>query len=157
MTDVQARVYERILHSEDVELVRDWHEPCDCGRKQTRGMCCYTTGSDPERAPLYFSNHPNAQQCNASGCPLCLTLPLMMKLSQCANHLELLKARKSDETHTRRNVARYAKMAFGSDVERIGGVDQSDQWIKMGDESLCGKLPCLKKILHHHNVRGDKV
>eukprot|EP00750_Incisomonas_marina_P033764 INCI9952.6.p1 GENE.INCI9952.6~~INCI9952.6.p1 ORF type:complete len:388 (-),score=70.54 INCI9952.6:419-1537(-) len=27
----------------------------------------------------------------------------------------------------------------------------------MGDTALCGKLPCLKKILRHHHQRGDKI
>ena len=48
-------------------------------------------------------------------------------------------------------------MAFGTDVARIGGVEQTDQWIRLGDKELCGKIGVLRKILQFHHDRGDKV
>ena len=53
LTDIQKEAYERFLDSDNVDLVKRSHEPCDCGVltigkvSKTRGGCCYgkTDGS----------------------------------------------------------------------------------------------------------------
>ena len=41
MTDLQKRVYKRVLQLPDFQLIARRKEPCDCGRKQKRGQCCH--------------------------------------------------------------------------------------------------------------------
>ena len=167
LTEMQLRTYRRIIQSPDFQLIIRANEPCDCGRKRSkRGKCCHGGGEDHHI--LWKSFHPNGMQCEK--CPWCLCLPAMDKLNKCSNHLELLKPRLPTHAGSIRDVGftlpedlkyrsgvEFAKLAFGNDLDKIGGVEEDVRFERLSSTQNCGKMKTLITLLKRWKKKRRKV
>ena len=92
MTRTQSMIYHAILESPDVRLIID-----HVTRKKKQAFKPFVAGSATSRVPLLFDcivGHHDGVSCDL--CPLCLTLPVIRKLLQAAEHPSLLYPSPSD-------------------------------------------------------------
>jgi len=154
MSPLQKRAYERMLGSEDFALLRRYHEPCDCGSGQGRGMCCHSVCDGP------FFNMKDHAHCREGACPSCLIFNFLHLATHCGNHLELIKADpKAEDEPTKLRNARVAAAILGPDAEEAGGVWATESWERLADTGACGKLGVLASLLASWSAPGstDKV
>lgn len=154
LSELQQKVYEKIASGPDCSLLKFAKDPCDCGRARgnTRGNCCYKTGD----GPLWRSKHPDGVAC--ARCPWCLQLPLIHKLINCCNHLDLLKVSDDDSPESREGKLRFAQFAFGNQLEEIGGLERESKFDQLSRDTLSGKLRVLGQLLRvWKSLVGSKV
>lgn len=78
MSDVQIRVYRRLLQSPDFQLLISKDKPCSCGSHLTRVECCHRTA--PDGVIWSYLHRENPDGCE--WCPFCIVLPCLTKLQQ---------------------------------------------------------------------------
>lgn len=78
MSDLQKRVYRRMLNQPDVQCIINKDLPCSCGGPLTQVECCRRT--EPQGIIWSYLHKDNADGC--AMCPFCLVLPCLMKLQQ---------------------------------------------------------------------------
>ncbi|CAI5734234.1 unnamed protein product [Hyaloperonospora brassicae] len=160
LTPLQVAAYRRVLAMPEFQLLQRGEQKCDCGRdsSEKRKKCCYKTPNDAGDAPglLYERFHDN-EPCN--NCPNCMCLPCVAMLLKLSNHLELLKVNPRDGLETQQYQAAFARAAFGSDLDAVGGVNQVSSFQEMCSLSTktCGKMIVLEKLLAVWKKRRERT
>ncbi|POM71479.1 DNA repair and recombination protein RAD26 [Phytophthora palmivora] len=150
LTPLQMAAYQRVLAMPEFQLLQRGEEMCDCGRdsKQKRKKCCYKAPSDLGDDPglLYERFHENGP---CKNCPNCMGLPCVAMLLKLSNHLELMKVNPHDGEELQHYQREFARTAFGSDLDEVGGVNQVSSFQEMCAISTktCGKMIVLEKLL----------
>ncbi|KAG1706701.1 hypothetical protein DVH05_027555 [Phytophthora capsici] len=150
LTPLQMAAYQRVLAMPEFQLLQRGEEICDCGRDsgEKRKKCCYRVPSDMGDEPglLYERFHDDGA---CKNCPNCMGLPCVAMLLKLSNHLELLKVNPHDRPELQHYQREFARTAFGSDLDEVGGVDQVSSFQEMCAISTktCGKMIVLEKLL----------
>ncbi|ERN15007.1 switch 2 isoform X1 [Amborella trichopoda] len=153
MSEVQKRVYKRVLELPDIQCLMDKDLPCTCGSPLTRVECCHRTV--PSGIIWSYLHRENPEGCDS--CPYCLVLPCLVKLQQISNHLELIKPHPRDDVDKQKKDADFAATVFARDAELVGGITQNESFVGLSDSEHCGKLRALERLLFSWISRGDKI
>jgi SNF2 family DNA or RNA helicase len=78
MSDVQKRVYRRMLQQPDIQILVNKDLPCSCGSPLTQVECCKKI--EPNGIIWSYLHRENPDGCPL--CPFCLVLPCLVKLQQ---------------------------------------------------------------------------
>lgn len=160
LTPLQMAAYKRVLAMPEFQLLQRGDERCDCGRdsKEKRKKCCYKTPADLGDGPglLYERFHEHGP---CKNCPNCMGLPCVAMLLKLSNHIELLKVNPHDRPEAQHYQGEFAKTAFGSDLEGLGGVNQVSSFQEMCALSTeaCGKMIVLEKLLAVWRKRRERT
>ncbi|KAG6478872.1 switch 2-like isoform X1 [Zingiber officinale] len=153
MSDLQKRVYKRMLEQPDVQSLINKDLPCSCGSPLTQVECCEKTV--PDGIMWSYLHRENPEGCDS--CPFCLVLPCLIKLQQISNHLELIKPNPKDDLEKQKKDAELASVIFGADVDLVGGNAQNENFMGLSDVEHCGKMRALEKLLFSWITKGDKI
>uniref|UniRef100_A0A0E0KFK3 Helicase ATP-binding domain-containing protein n=1 Tax=Oryza punctata TaxID=4537 RepID=A0A0E0KFK3_ORYPU len=153
MSDVQKRVYRRMLQQPDVQILINKDILCSCGSPLTQVECCKRT--EPHGIIWSYLHRDNPKGCSL--CPFCLVLPCLGKLQQISNHLELIKPNPKDEIEKQKKDAELAAAVFDTDVELVGGGAKSENFMGLSDAEHCGKMRALERLLSLWTLQGDKI
>ncbi|CAM6043473.1 unnamed protein product [Sphagnum compactum] len=153
MSDVQHRVYRRLLQSPDFQLLVNKDLPCSCGSHLSRVECCHRIAPDGVIWSYLHSDNPDG----CDHCPFCLVLPCLVKLQQVSNHLELVKPNPKDDREKQLKDEEFATAALAEDALLLGGVKQDESFLGLSDAQHCGKMQTLETLLADWLRQGDKV
>ncbi|TVU46435.1 hypothetical protein EJB05_05972 [Eragrostis curvula] len=153
MSDVQKRVYRRMLLQPDIQILINKDLPCSCGSPLTQVECCKTR--EPHGIIWSYLHRDNPEGCPI--CPFCLVLPCLVKLQQISNHLELIKPNPKDEIEKQKKDAELAAAVFGTDIDLVGGSAKSENFMGLSDAEHCGKMRALERLLSLWTQQGDKI
>lgn len=78
MSDLQKRVYRRMLQLPDIQCLINKDLPCSCGSPLTQVECCKRLIHDGAIWPYYHRDKENG----CDSCPFCIVLPCLLKLQQ---------------------------------------------------------------------------
>lgn len=78
MSELQKRVYQRMLLLPDVQCLINKDVPCSCGSPLKQVECCGRTAPDGVIWPYLHRDNPDG----CDHCPFCLVLPCLVKLQQ---------------------------------------------------------------------------
>ncbi|CAK9314757.1 unnamed protein product [Citrullus colocynthis] len=153
MSELQKRVYRRMLQLPDVQCLINKDLPCGCGSPLTQAECCKRTVPDGIIWPYLHRDNPEG----CDSCPFCIVLPCLVKLQQISNHLELIKPNPKDDPDKQRRDAEFASTVFGSDIDLVGGSAQNESFMALSDVRHCGKMRALEKLFTSWTSQGDKI
>lgn len=153
MSELQKRVYKRMLQLPDVQCLINKDLPCSCGSPLKQVECCKRIVPDGIIWPYLHRDNPEG----CDSCPFCLVLPCLVKLQQISNHLELIKPNPRDEPDKRKKDAEFASAVFGPDIDMVGGDAQNESFMGLSDVKDCGKMRVLEKLMFSWASRGDKI
>ncbi|XP_022149686.1 switch 2 [Momordica charantia] len=153
MSELQKRVYRRMLQLPDIQCLINKDLPCSCGSPLTQAECCKRTVPDGIIWPYLHRDNPEG----CESCPFCIVLPCLVKLQQISNHLELIKPNPRDDPDKQRRDAEFASMVFGSDINLVGGSAQNESFMALSDVRHCGKMRALEKLFSSWATQGDKI
>ncbi|ESW04723.1 hypothetical protein PHAVU_011G120000 [Phaseolus vulgaris] len=153
MSDLQKRIYKRMLQLPDIQCLINKNLPCSCGSPLTQVECCKRIVPDGVIWPYLHRDNPDG----CDSCPFCLVLPCLVKLQQISNHLELIKPNPKDDPDKQSKDAEFAAAVFGTDIDLVGGKTQNESFMGLSDVKHCGKMRALEKLLFSWNSQGDKV
>lgn len=153
MSELQKRVYQRMLHLPDVQCLINKDLPCSCGSPLAQVECCKRIV--PKGIIWPYLHRGSPEGCDS--CPFCLVLPCLVKLQQISNHLELIKPNPRDEPDKQRKDAEFASAVFGSDIDIVGGNAPSKSFMDLSDTRYCGKMRALEKLMSSWALMGDKI
>lgn len=80
MSEVQKRVYKRMLEQPDVQCLINKDLPCSCGSPLKQVECCKRTVPNGIIWSYLHRGNPDNDSCES--CPFCLVLPCLIKLQQ---------------------------------------------------------------------------
>ncbi|NXL38092.1 ER6L2 protein, partial [Glaucidium brasilianum] len=136
LTEFQKAVYQAVLETEDVSLVLQAGEPCNCNSGQKRKNCCYKVNAYGETVKsLRFSY---------------LTI-----LQKVANHAALLQTdntSKQQEAH----IKRVCSQVFSSFPDFMQ-LSKDAAFETISDPKYSGKMKVLQQLLNHFRKNKDKV
>ncbi|XP_050207947.1 switch 2 [Mercurialis annua] len=153
MSELQRRVYKRMLQIPDIQCLINKDLPCSCGSPLKQVECCKRIVPDGIIWPYLHRDNPDG----CDSCPFCLVLPCLVKLQHISNHLELIKPNPRDEADKQRKDAEFASAVFGSDINLVGGNAQTESFMGLSDVKDCGKMRVLEKLLSSWASQGDKL
>jgi len=153
MSDVQKRVYRRMLQQPDIQILVNKDLPCSCGSPLTQVECCKKI--EPNGIIWSYLHRENLDGCPL--CPFCLVLPCLVKLQQISNHLELIKPNPRDEIEKQKKDAELAAAVFDTDIELVGGSAKSENFMGLSDSEHCGKMRALERLMVLWALQGDKI
>ncbi|XP_023533039.1 switch 2 isoform X2 [Cucurbita pepo subsp. pepo] len=153
MSELQKRVYRRMLQLPDIQCLINKDLPCGCGSPLTQAECCKRTVPDGIIWPYLHRDNPEG----CDSCPFCIVLPCLVKLQQISNHLELIKPNPKDDPDKQRRDAEFASKVFGADVDLVGGSAQNESFMALSDVRHCGKMRALEKLFSSWISQGDKI
>ncbi|KAA8524350.1 hypothetical protein F0562_010773 [Nyssa sinensis] len=153
MSDLQKRVYSRMLQLPDIQCLINKDLPCSCGSPLTQVECCKRTVPNGTIWPYLHRDNPDG----CDSCPFCLVLPCLVKLQQISNHLELIKPNPRDDPDKQRKDAEFASAVFGTDINLVGGNSQNESFMGLSDVKHCGKMRALEKLMFTWVSKGDKI
>ncbi|CAK9145858.1 unnamed protein product [Ilex paraguariensis] len=153
MSELQKRVYQRMLHLPEIQCLINKDLPCSCGSPLKQVECCKRTVPNGIIWPYLHRDNPNG----CDSCPFCLVLPCLVKLQQISNHLELIKPNPRDDPDKQKKDAEFASAVFGSDIDLVGGYTQNESFMGLSDVKHCGKMRALEKLMLSWVLRGDKI
>lgn len=153
MSELQKRVYKRMLEQPDIQCLINKDLPCRCGSPLTQVECCKRIV--PDGIIWSYLHRDNPEGCDS--CPFCLVLPCLIKLQQISNHLELIKPNPKDEVEKQKKDSELASALLGADVGLVGGSAQIESFIRLSDVEHCGKMRALEKLLLSWTAHGDKI
>lgn len=78
MSDLQKRVYRRMIQLPDIQCLINKDLPCSCGSPLTQVECCKRIVPDGAMWPYLHKDNPDG----CDSCPFCLVLPCLVKLQQ---------------------------------------------------------------------------
>lgn len=81
MSELQKRVYRRMLQLPDIQCLINKDLPCSCGSPLTQVECCKRTVPNGSIWPYLHRDNPDG----CDSCPFCLVLPCLVKLQQVRN------------------------------------------------------------------------
>ncbi|CAN6292907.1 unnamed protein product [Urochloa humidicola] len=153
MSDVQKRVYRRMLQQPDIQILINKDLRCSCGSPLPQVECCKKT--EPNGIIWSYLHRDSPDGCSI--CPFCLVLPCLVKLQQISNHLELIKPNPKDEVEKQKKDAELAAAVFGADIDLVGGSAKSENFMGLSDTEHCGKMRALERLLSLWTQQGDKI
>ncbi|KAG6722626.1 hypothetical protein I3842_03G170000 [Carya illinoinensis] len=153
MSELQKRVYRRMLQLPDIQCLINKDLPCSCGSPLTQVECCKRTAPNGIIWPYLHRDNPDG----CDSCPFCLVLPCLVKLQQISNHLELIKPNSKDDPDKQRKDSEFASAVFGPDIDLAGGKTHSESFMGLSDAKHCGKMRALEKLMLSWVSHGDKV
>ncbi|KAM7249321.1 hypothetical protein ACFE04_016394 [Oxalis oulophora] len=153
MSEVQKRVYRRMLQLPDVQCLINKDLPCCCGGPLKQSECCKRIVPN---GPIWAYLHRDKPE-GCESCPFCLVLPCLVKLQQISNHLELIKPNPRDEPDKQRKDAEFASAVFGNDIDLVGGNSRSESFMGLSDVKHCGKMRALENLMSTWILQGDKI
>ncbi|KAJ8764705.1 hypothetical protein K2173_007794 [Erythroxylum novogranatense] len=153
MSELQKRVYRRMLQLSDVQCLINKDLPCSCGSPLKQVECCKRIVPDGIIWPYLHRDNPEG----CDSCPFCLVLPCLVKLQQISNHLELIKPNPRDEPDKQRKDAEFASAVFGPDIDLVGGQTRSENFMELSEVKNCGKMRALEKLMFSWVSQGDKI
>ncbi|KAK1279882.1 DNA repair and recombination protein RAD54 [Acorus gramineus] len=153
MSELQKRVYKRMLELPEIQCLINKDLPCSCGSPLTQAECCHQTA--PNGIIWSYLHRNNPEGCES--CPFCLVLPCLIKLQQVSNHLELIKPNPKDDIEKQKKDAELASSVFGIDKDLVGGTVQTQSFMGLSDVEHCGKMQALEKLLSSWVSHGDKI
>ncbi|KAG8097440.1 hypothetical protein GUJ93_ZPchr0013g37134, partial [Zizania palustris] len=153
MSDIQKRVYRRMLQQPDVQILINKDLPCSCGSPLTQVECCKRI--EPRGIIWSYLHRDNLEGCSL--CPFCLVLPCLGKLQQISNHLELIKPNPKDDVEKQKKDAELAAAVFDTDIELVGGSAKSENFMGLSDAEHCGKMRTLERLMSLWIHQGDKI
>ncbi|XP_026660481.2 switch 2 isoform X2 [Phoenix dactylifera] len=153
MSELQKRVYKRMLEQPDFQCLINKDLPCSCGSPLTQVECCKRIV--PNGIIWSYLHRDNPEGCDS--CPFCLVLPCLIKLQQISNHLELIKPNPKDDVEKQKKDSELASAVFGADVDLVGGSAQIENFMGLSDVEHCGKMRALEKLLLSWTSHGDKI
>lgn len=153
MSELQKRVYQRMLQLPDVQCLINKDLPCSCGSPLAQVECCKRIV--PKGIIWPYLHRGSPEGCDS--CPFCLVLPCLVKLQQISNHLELIKPNPRDEPDKQRKDAEFASAVFGPDIDMVGGNAPSKSFMDLSDTRYCGKMRALEKLMSSWALMGDKI
>ena len=86
MSELQKRVYTRMLQLPDIQCLINKDLPCSCGSPLTQVECCKRTV--PNGVIWSYLHRDNPDGCDS--CPFCLVLPCLVKLLQVIEPLKIV-------------------------------------------------------------------
>ncbi|KAL6137969.1 hypothetical protein ACLB2K_063257 [Fragaria x ananassa] len=78
MSELQKRVYRRMLQLPDIQCLINKDLPCSCGSPLSQVECCKRTVPDGKFWPYLHRDNPDG----CDSCPFCIVLPCLVKLQQ---------------------------------------------------------------------------
>lgn len=78
MSELQKRVYRRMLQLPDIQCLINKDLPCSCGSPLTQVECCKRIVPDGKIWPYLHRDNPDG----CDSCPFCIVLPCLVKLQQ---------------------------------------------------------------------------
>ncbi|KAM8803464.1 DNA excision repair protein ERCC-6-like 2 isoform 2-T2 [Rhynchonycteris naso] len=136
LTDFQKAVYQTVLETEDVTLILQSSEPCNCSSGRKRRNCCYKTNSHGETVKtLYFS--------------------YLAVLRKVANHVSLLQAASTSEQQETL-IKRICNQVFSRFPDFVRK-SKDAAFQTLSDPKYCGKMKVLQQLLNHCRKNNDKV
>ncbi|XP_059283339.1 switch 2 [Lycium ferocissimum] len=153
MSELQKRVYQRMLLLPDVQCLINKELPCSCGSPLKQVECCRRTAPDGAIWPYLHKDNPDG----CEQCPFCLVLPCLVKLQQISNHLELIKPNPRDDPDKQRKDAEFAAAVFGKDIDLVGGNTQNKSFLGLSNVEHCGKMRALEKLMSSWVSQSDKI
>ncbi|KAI3499090.1 hypothetical protein L1887_34883 [Cichorium endivia] len=153
MSDVQKRVYKRMLELPDVQCLINKDLPCGCGSPLKQVECCKRIVPNGVIWPYLHKDNPDG----CDSCPFCLVLPCLTKLQQISNHLELIKPNHRDDADKVKKDKDFASAVFGSDIDLVGGYFQNESFMGLSDVQHCGKMRALDNLMASWIIKGDKI
>ncbi|KAK9078755.1 hypothetical protein SSX86_002813 [Deinandra increscens subsp. villosa] len=153
MSEVQKRVYRRMLQIPDIECLINKDVPCSCGSPLKQVECCKRTVPNGVIWPYLHKDNPDG----CDSCPYCLVLPCLTKLQQISNHLELIKPNSKDEPDKQKKDLVFASKVFGSDIDVVGGYTQNESFLGLSDVEHCGKMRALENLMSSWILHDDKI
>ncbi|KAJ8470063.1 hypothetical protein OPV22_024406 [Ensete ventricosum] len=153
MSELQKRVYTRMLEQPDVQCLINKDLLCSCGSPLAQVECCKKIV--PNGIIWTYLHRDNPEGCES--CPFCLVLPCLIKLQQISNHLELIKPNPKDDLEKQKKDAELVSAVLGADVDLIGGNAQTESFMGLSDVEHCGKMRALEKLLLSWTTGGDKI
>lgn len=153
MSELQKRVYRRMLQLPDIQCLIDKDLPCICGSPLKQVECCKRTIHDGKIWPYLHRDSPDG----CESCPFCIVLPCLVKLQQISNHLELIKPNPRDDPEKQKKDAEFASAVFGADIDLVGGNTQNESFMGLSDVRHCGKMRALEKLMFSWISQGDKI
>lgn len=153
MSELQKRVYRRMLQLPDIQCLINKDRPCSCGSPLSQVECCNRTVPNGVIWPSFHTDNPEG----CDSCPFCIVLPCLAKLQQISNHVELIKPNPRDDPIKQRRDAQFAAAVFGTDMDLVGGNFQIDNFMDLSDAKHCGKMRALEKLMFSWVSKGDKI
>ncbi|XP_021273747.1 switch 2 isoform X4 [Herrania umbratica] len=153
MSELQRRVYRRMLQLPDIQCLINKDLRCSCGSPLTQAECCKRIVPDGIIWP--YLHRDSLEGCDS--CPFCLVLPCLVKLQQISSHLELIKPNPRDELDKQKKDAEFASAVFGPDIDMVGGNAPSESFMGLSDTRHCGKMRALDKLMASWALKGDKI
>nr|XP_016440493.1 PREDICTED: switch 2-like [Nicotiana tabacum] len=153
MSELQKRVYQRMLQLPEVRCLINKDLPCSCGSPLKQVECCRRTV--PDGIIWSYLHRDNPDGCDS--CPYCVVLPCLMKLQQISNHLELIKPNPRDDPDKQRKDTEFAAAVFGKDIDLVGGHTQNKSFLGLSNVEHCGKMRALEKLMSSWVSQGDKI
>ncbi|KAL3509339.1 hypothetical protein ACH5RR_028740 [Cinchona calisaya] len=153
MSELQKRVYQRMLQLPDIQCLINKDLPCSCGSPLKQVECCKRIVPNGVIWPHLHRDNPDG----CDSCPFCLVLPCLVKLQQVSNHLELIKPNPRDDPDKQRKDAKFATAVFGTDIDLVGGHTHNESFMGLSEVKHCGKMRALEKLMFSWLSRGDKV
>ncbi|XP_010475003.1 PREDICTED: switch 2-like [Camelina sativa] len=153
MSQLQKRVYQRMLQLPEIQCLVNKDTPCACGSPLKQSECCRRI--IPDGTMWSYLHRDNPDGCDS--CPFCLVLTCLLKLQQISNHLELIKPNPKDEPEKQKKDAEFVSAVFGSDIDLVGGVSASKSFMDLSDVKHCGKMRALEKLMASWISKGDKI
>ncbi|XP_023751613.1 switch 2 [Lactuca sativa] len=153
MSEVQKRVYKRMLQLPDVQCLINKDLPCSCGSPLKQVECCKRIVPNGVIWPYLHKDNPDG----CDSCPFCLVLPCLTKLQQISNHLELIKPNPRDDSDKVKKDKEFASAVFGTDIDLVGGYYQNESFMGLSDVQHCGKMRALDTLMTSWIIKGDKI
>ncbi|CAH2039006.1 unnamed protein product, partial [Thlaspi arvense] len=153
MSELQKRVYQRMLQLPEIQCLVNKDKPCACGSPLKQSQCCRRIV--PDGTIWSYLHRDNPDGCDS--CPFCLVLPCLVKLQQISNHLELIKPNPKDEPEKQKKDAEFVSAVFGKDIDLVGGISASESFMDLSDVIHCGKMRALEKLMASWISKGDKI
>ncbi|XP_013605842.1 PREDICTED: switch 2 isoform X1 [Brassica oleracea var. oleracea] len=153
MSELQKRVYQRMLQLPEIQCLVNKDKPCACGSPLKQSECCRRIVPD---GPIWSYIHRDSPD-GCDSCPFCLVLPCLVKLQQVSNHLELVKPNARDDADKQKKDADFVSAVFGTDIDLAGGVAASESFMDLSDVKHCGKMRALEKLMASWISKGDKI
>ena len=152
----QQEVYERVIESNEYELIRSANDPCSCGSGMPTKDC---HNHDPDGILFKWAKaHRGGVSC--SKCPNCIGLPAITQLLKVGNHLEMLKPdpermKKGSDEYQKQT--EFARMAFGLEHGESAVMDRDLNFLNTSNETACGKMRAVVSLLKIFKAKKQKV
>ncbi|XP_063962861.1 DNA excision repair protein ERCC-6-like 2 isoform X2 [Lytechinus pictus] len=137
LSSFQLDVYRALLESDDMKLVLEQKNPCDCRSGLKRGRCCYKRNDCGEGIKS-------------------LTFGLMSLLIKVSNHIALLMPDASKSKKQREKSLRYCEIAFAKQPQFVE-LSREARFATLSDPTYCGKMQVLEKLLRVFKRENNKV